>query len=371
MRRRTDKPVKDPRVTAPMISWQVILTILGIVFFLILVQSFILKAYLNQIPILAGILTNFFVGVCVLLGLLVWLVWRHYIGKPIRTLAKAAQKVASGDFSVHVEPRPAVLRSEARIARVGKPSRLVKRNEIDVLVEDFNRMTRELAGNEILKSDFIANVSHEIKTPLSIIQSYAKALKDGDVAPEDEQEYLDTIYMATVKLNAMITNILKLSKLENQQIFPEPATFQLGEQLRRCALNYMEQWEKKGIQFTIDVADVAIHCDASLLELVWDNLLSNAIKFTPEGGRISVTSAVRGDSVEVRVADTGCGMDEATQSRLFERFYQGDTSHASEGNGLGLALVKKVLDIVGGEISVVSSPGGGTTFTVRLHLISD
>lgn len=177
---------------------------------------------------------------------------------------------------------------------------------------------------------------------------------------------MDTIIDATEKLNAMVTNILKLSKLENQQIFPAPETYQLGEQLRRCALNFMEKWQAKDIEFVIDVADVSVHYDASLLELVWNNLLSNAIKFTDKDGHISLTSKVTVNTVLVTVKDSGCGMDSETCKRIFEKFYQGDTSHASEGNGLGMALVKKVVDIVGGKITVKSSPGNGATFTVEL-----
>ncbi len=351
------KPVRrsgrrDPRITAPMISWPVILLMLGIVFVLIVAQSFILEAYLDRIPVLAGVMTNYFAGVCTLLGLLIWLLWRRYIGKPIKKLAKAAQKVAAGDFRVQIQP-----------TKRGK-----RKNEIDVLIDDFNTMTRELAGNEMLKEDFIANVSHEIKTPLSIIRSYTKALKDDCVPPEQREQYMDTVIEAAERLNTMITNILKLSKLENQQIFPAPETYQLGEQLRRCALGFMEKWQAKDISFAIDVADVTVHYDASLLELVWNNLLSNAIKFTDRGGRISLTSRAADGVVWVTVRDSGCGMDRETCSRIFEKFYQGDPSHSAEGNGLGLALVKKIVDIADGRVTVESSPGEGTAFTVALHI---
>lgn len=347
----TTSKKKDTRITAPMVSWPLILILLGIVLALLVVQSFILDEYLDRIPLLAGVMTYYYIGVCSLLGVLIWLVWRHTIGKPIKKLARAAQKVTAGDFSVQIATRKSK-----------------RKNEIDVLIDDFNTMTRELAGNEILKTDFIANVSHEIKTPLSIIQSYTRALKDGCDTPEQAEQYMDTVITAAEKLNAMITNILKLSKLENQQIFPVPETYQLGEQLRHCALGFMEKWQAKNIDFEIDVADVVVNYDASLLELVWNNLLSNAIKFTNAGGRISLTSKSEGGVVSVTIRDTGCGMDEETQSRLFEKFYQGDTSHAAEGNGLGLALAKKVVDIVGGSIIVDSSPGKGTAFTVKLNI---
>ncbi|MCM1541222.1 MAG: HAMP domain-containing histidine kinase [Blautia sp.] len=343
---------KDPRITAPMISWPVILVVTGIVIFLIVAQSFIIDAYLDQVPVLAGIMTNYFIGVCSLLGVLIWLVWRKYIGKPIKKIARAAKKVAAGDFSVQIDP-----------ANKGR-----RKNEFDVLIDDFNTMVRELAGNEMLKGDFISNVSHEIKTPLAVIRSYSKAMKEESVTSEQRAQYVDTIIDATEKLNAMITNILKLSKLENQQIFPMPETYPLGEQLRRCALDFMERWEAKGIEFEIDVADISVHYDASLLELVWNNLLSNAIRFTDRGGRIILTSKTDGNHVFVTVRDTGCGMDEETCARVFEKFYQGDTSHASEGNGLGLALAKKVVDIAGGKISVESAPGKGTAFTVALKI---
>lgn len=239
---------------------------------------------------------------------------------------------------------------------------------MDVLIEDFNKMIQELNGNEMLKNDFISNVSHEIKAPLSLIQSYTKALRD-DVVPQGQREqYMNTVIEATERLNIMISNILKLSKLENQQIFPERKTYQLGEQLRRCALRFMDRWQKKEIEFEIDVADVAVHYDDTLLELVWNNLLSNAVKYTDKGGTIRLTSRKEENKVIVVAEDSGCGMDAETCRRVFEKFYQGDTSHASEGNGLGMALAKKIVDIAGGGIRVESSLGKGSRFMVELNI---
>lgn len=351
-KRKTERKPRDARVTAPLISWKAVLVIFGIMYFLIVGQAFILAAFLDQIPVLISILGNYLLYTCILLAIFVGLFWRYAIGKPLRKIAGAARRVAEGDFSVQIEGAK---------KKGGK-------NEIDILIEDFNKMTRELASNEMLKSDFIANVSHEIKAPLSVIQSYTQALKDGYAAPEQQEQYLDTIMAASQNLNSMITNILKLNKLENQQIFSAPEPYQLGEQLRRCALSYMEQWQEKEIEFAIDVEDVAVCHDASLLELAWNNLLSNAIKFTERGGRISLISQIRNGAVWVVVRDTGCGMDGETQARIFEKFYQGDTSHASQGNGLGLALVKKIIDIIGGDIIVESAPGEGTAFTVKINL---
>ena len=342
----------DPRVTAPMISWWIIFAVLGVVVLLVAIQTVLISyALANRIGTMVAVLTAYLTFVCMVIAGVIWLVWRHTTGKPLRRIARAARRVATGDFNVQVP------------ARKSK-----KMNEIDVLIQDFNKMVRELEGNEILKSDFIANVSHEIKTPLSIIQSYTKALRDGRVPADQREAYMDTVVEAAGRLNDMITNILKLSKLESQQIFPAPETYQLGEQLRRCALNFMERWQAKDIDFTIDVVDVAVCCDASLMELVWNNLLSNAIKFTEQGGRIFLTSQLEGSTVAITVRDTGCGMDEETCRRAFEKFYQGDTSHASEGNGLGLALVKKIVDIAGGRIRVESRPGEGSAFTVNLNI---
>ena len=344
---------EDPRITAPMIPWWIIFVIFGVIVLLVATQTILItEALSNHIGAMVSLLTCYLIFVCMVISGVIWLVWRRIIGKPLRKIARAARKVAEGDFSV-------------QISASTKKRRM---NEIDVLIEDFDKMIRELAGNEMLKSDFISNVSHEIKAPLSLIQSYTKALRDG-VFPEGQQEqYMNTVIEATERLNVMITNILKLSKLENQQIFPDRKTYQLGEQLRHCALRFMEKWQAKNIEFEIDVEDVVVHYDDTLLELVWNNLLSNAIKYTEQGGRISLTSKKEGDKVLVMVEDSGCGMDVETCRRVFEKFYQGDTSHASEGNGLGMALAKKIVDIAGGRIWVESVLGKGSKFTVELNI---
>ncbi len=278
---------------------------------------------------------------------------RKYVwNKPITKLSEAAKKVTEGDYSVQVP----YMRKDG------------KKDEAEVLIEDFNTMVRELASTEILKSDFISNVSHEIKSPLAVIQSYVQTLKSSDLSEAERVKYLDTIMLATKKLNAMIVNILKLNKLENQSIVSNATDYQLGEQLRQCALGFMELWENKEINFEIDVCDVTVHHDATLLELVWNNLLSNAVKFTEKGGTISLTSKERDGFVFVTVKDSGCGMSEETVKRIYDKFYQGDTSHSTEGNGLGMAMVKKVLELENGEITVKSELGKGTEFTVKLPL---
>jgi len=280
-------------------------------------------------------------------------IMRHYsFSRPMRRLSEAARKIAEGDFSVRVAP----LRKDG------------KKDYIEVMFDDFNKMAEELASIETLKSDYIANVSHEIKTPLSVIQSYAMALQHETLSQEERREYAKTVVTAAQKLSALVTNILKLNKLENQAIMPGSAPYDLSEQLRCCALAFEDLWESKGIILTADLDETIVSYDESMLELVWNNLLSNAIKFTNPGGSITLTLKNEDGFAVVSVTDSGLGMDEAIGKHVFDKFYQGDTSHSQEGNGLGLALVKKVIEIIGGEITLRSKIGYGTTFTVCLKI---
>ena len=229
-----------------------------------------------------------------------------------------------------------------------------------------NAMAAELAGTETLRTDFIANVSHELKTPLAVMGNYATMLQRPDITEEERCEYAKAISEATRKLAQLITNILKLNKLENQQIFPQPKEFDLSEQLCECLLVFEDAWEAKHLEIETDIQDnVRIKSDPELLSLVWNNLISNAVKFTPDGGTIGLSLKTEDGSVVVQVRDTGCGMKPEVGQHIFEKFYQGDTSHATQGNGLGLALVKRVVDILNGEIGVQSVYGTGSTFTVK------
>lgn len=271
--------------------------------------------------------------------------------KPMRLLSKAAKEVAQGDYSVWVPP----LRKDG------------KKDYVEVMFDDFNKMVEELGSTQILKNDFIANVSHEIKTPLSVIQSYAMALQKEDLLPETRKEYTNTIITASKKLTTLVTNILKLNKLENQQIYPLAEPYDLCKQLCECALSFEELWEEKNITFYADIEDRAIiYADESLLEIAWNNLLSNALKFTEPGGTVKLTQTSTSDAVTINVEDSGCGISEDALKHIFDKFYQGDTSHSQEGNGLGLALSMKVIELVGGRISVKSILGSGTTFSVEL-----
>lgn len=277
---------------------------------------------------------------------------KFMVERPVRRILEAAQRLTAGDFSARIQP----LHGGRRV------------NEFDLIIEDLNKMARELAGTETLRTDFIANVSHELKTPLAVIQNYGTLLQTPALEEAQRMEYAKAAADAARRLSQLITNILKLNKLENQQIFPQARPYDLGEQLRECLLGFEEAWEKKDLALDAEgIGDVTVTADAELLTLVWNNLFSNAIKFTPPGGRVTVDAREEDGWAVVRVADTGCGIPPEVGRHIFEKFYQGDPSHAAQGNGLGLALVKRVVDITGGEILVESTSGKGSVFTVKLR----
>ena len=272
------------------------------------------------------------------------------VDRPVRIITAATERIMNGDFSVRVAPMHG--------------SGVEGFNQIGMAI---NAMAEELSGTETLRTDFIANVSHELKTPLAVMGNYAAMLQRPGITEEERTEYAKAISKAAKMLAQLITNILKLNKLENQQIFPQPREFDLGEQLCKTLLGFEEVWEAKNLEIETSIEDgVRIRSDPELLSIVWNNLISNAMKFTPDGGRISVSLKSDDASVMVSVRDTGCGMTPEVGRHIFEKFYQGDTSHATQGNGLGLALVKRVVDILNGEIDVLSVCGQGSTFTVRI-----
>lgn len=274
--------------------------------------------------------------------------------KVTRHIAEAAKKVVEGDFSVRISP----------VNQLGIDEKF---NEI---IDCFNTMAEELAGVETLRTDFIANVSHEMKTPLAILQNYGTLLQAPDIDEKTRMEYAKGVMDASRRLSDMMTNILKLNRLEKQQIYPKTEEYDLGEQLCECLLGYESVWEQKNIEIETEIEEeVKVNTDGELLALVWNNLFSNAFKFTPEGGKVSVVLKATEHHAIVEVKDTGCGMSPEVGAHIFEKFYQGDTSHATQGNGLGLALVKRVVDILHGEISVESSLGKGSTFTVKFRRI--
>ena len=275
---------------------------------------------------------------------------RIMVDRPVKMITEATERIMNGDFSVRI---PAM-----------QGSGMEGFNQIATAV---NTMAQELSGIETLRTDFIANVSHEMKTPLAVMQNYGTLLQSPELSEEQRMEYAKGVTDASRRLAEMMTNILKLNRLENQQIFPQTTEFDLGEQICECFLQFENVWEKEEIEIDTDIAeDVKIYADAELLSIVWNNLFSNAFKFTGKGGMVSVSLKATEQYAVVKVTDTGCGMTAEVGAHIFEKFYQGDTSHSVQGNGLGLALVKRVIDIMQGEIAVESVVGIGTTFTVKV-----
>lgn len=274
------------------------------------------------------------------------------VERPVKRITQAAEQIMAGDFSVRISP----------LRELGVDP------QFNDIVDCFNKMAQELGSVETLRTDFIANVSHEMKTPLAVMQNYGTMLQQPNLEDAQRIEYAKAITDGSRRLADMMTNILKLNRLENQQIFPQTTEYDLGEQLCECLLQYENVWEQSDIEIETEIEeDVRVKADAELLSLVWNNLFSNAFKFTEPGGTVSLSLHATEHHAIVKIRDTGCGMSPEVGAHIFEKFYQGDTSHATQGNGLGLALVKRVVDIMQGEISVESAVGVGTAFTVTIR----
>ena len=273
------------------------------------------------------------------------------IDKPVNEILKATDKITKGDFSIKLTPTHSYECLD----------------EFDIIKENLNNMANELSKSEILKTDFIANVSHEIKTPINVIQSYAKLLENKNLKEEEKKKYLHALNASCYKLNSLITNILKLNKLENNKLLPEYTKFNLSEVLTNQILQFETILEEKNINLICNIEEnLYINSEESYMEIIFNNLMSNAIKFSNIDGTIEVDLKKENDLYVVSVKDNGIGMDEETGKRIFDKFYQGDTSHSSEGNGLGLSLVKKIIDVMGGSIQVESEKGVGTTFVIKV-----
>lgn len=277
---------------------------------------------------------------------------RKLFDDPAEVILRATDRIAGGDFKVNLPLRHP----------------WGKYDDFDLIYQNLNTMAQELSKTEILRGDFIANVSHEIKTPLAIIRNYASLLNQEDLQADKRKECLQVLNSTSEKLTTLVTNILKLNKLENQKISPEFKDFNLSEELAELILNVADSIDKKGLELECDIPDnIHVESDISLVGLIFNNLLSNAVKFTEKGGKIEISLKSEPNYVSVSVKDSGCGMTPETGEHIFEKFYQGDTSHSQEGNGLGLAMVKKAIDLLGGKISVESQLGQGSVFTFRLR----
>lgn len=313
-------------------------------FLVLILVDVISKDFDKSTIALLGALYLFF-GCTVSTGLIYFVKGRVYHDK-IKVFCDTASKVAKGDFTVRVP------------VYFDKP-----KSEMDYLAVNFNKMLTEISSLENMRNNFVADVSHEIKTPLSVIQGYADLLQNKDLSAEKRREYTYLLSEAIETLTNLVTNILKLNKIENQGII-QKEKFSLDEQMRRCILSFEEIVEDKNLIIDVDLDEITIKSDRALLEIVWNNLISNAIKYTYSGGTISVKLKKENGKIVVSVSDNGCGMSKETLEHCFEKFYQGDSSHSEEGNGLGLALVKQVINMLDGEINVESVFGKGSKFTV-------
>ena len=266
--------------------------------------------------------------------------------RPVSKLIRAIHAVAGGDFHTKID--------------------LKHPKEFRDLSESFNQMTDELAGIEILRSDFIDNFSHEFRTPIVSVLGFAKRLKKGNLTQSEREEYLDIIISECERLSALSSNVLNLSKVESLSVLSDTTVCNAGEQIREAILLLEQKWDRKKISFDLDISDIRIKGNGQLLKQVWVNLIDNAVKFSPENSLISICAKAAPKEFIFSVRDQGPGISPASRERIFERFYQGDLSHSTEGNGLGLPLVRKVVKLHGGSVTVSSTPGQGSTFTVRL-----
>ena len=291
--------------------------------------------------LIVGLVVSVIIGTCISAAV------ASKIVRPVREVKKAMHRVEKGDFSQRLEVTGF-------------------NGEIDELIESYNKMAQELGGIEMFRENFINSFSHEFKTPIVSIQGFAKQLKKENLSEEKKQEYIDIIISESRRLTNLSSNILMLSKLENQQIITDKTSFSLDEQIRNCILLLEKQWTAKDISFDIDMQEIQYTTNAEMLSQVWVNIIGNAIKFSPEGSSIRVKLFKEGDVITAEITDRGIGMDQQTISHIFERFYQGDRAHASEGNGLGLPLVNRIVELCNGNIRVESQYGKGTNFIVTL-----
>ncbi len=273
--------------------------------------------------------------------------------KPLKELTAATNEIAAGNFNIKVD----------NVLNTFNQS-----SELGTLVDGFNNMAEELKSTEMFRNDFIHNFSHEFKTPIISIRGFARQLYQGNLTPEQEREFAKIIMDESEELANMSSNVLLLTKLENQGIVTDKTYFSLDEQLRNCLILFEEQWSAKDLNLDLDLEEITIYQNAEILAHVWKNLISNAIKFSKPGGFLNIKCKKTVDHIHISIEDTGTGMTEETMAQIFDKFYQGDTSHATPGNGLGLPLTKRIVEVMGGKIFVKSIYGKGSTFTVHLPL---
>lgn len=300
-----------------------------------------------QIPLLVDLII-----VSLLIGFLATSILSRIFFTPARELRKAIEQVADGDFSVRIETKSSS-------------------KEIKEIFTGFNLMAHELHMTEILQSDFVSNVSHEFKTPISAIEGYSMLLQNGDNLTDEQQLYIEKIILNTKRLSGLMGSILLLSKLENQTLQSKESEFSLDEKIRLSLLDLEEEWSKKDIEFDASLDSIIYKGQEALLYHVFSNLISNAIKFSPNGGQVYLTLTSNDNAVTFTISDCGIGLSEDEKKHVFDKFYQGDTSHKGDGNGLGLSLVKKIVSLHNGTVTADNRKEGGAIFTVSLPITTN
>ena len=300
------------------------------------------KVFPWQVPLELELL-----GVCLLVGILVTGQLSKYFFNPIKKLRGAMEKVAEGDFSVRLEEK-----STSR--------------EIMEIYTGFNLMAHELSTTEILQTDFVSNVSHEFKTPINAIEGYSTLLQGSESLDEGQKAYVDKILLNTRRLSTLVGSILLLSKLENQQIPTNRTEYRLDEQIRQSLVALETAWVQKDIELDVELERVSYLGNEQTMRHVWDNLISNAVKFSPQGGLVTLRLEKKLRKLIFTIEDRGPGLSEEAQKHIFDKFYQADSSHKQEGNGLGLSLVKRILTMEKGKIAAENIPEGGCRFVVTL-----
>jgi signal transduction histidine kinase len=320
-------------------------TIVGLLILVTFFLRFPPTLFLSNMPI---VIPFFCALASVILSLLVVPLVVKHILKPLKNLNDAMQKVENGDFT----------------ARVAVPA---GEGDYSALYRNFNRMAEELEGTELFRKDFINNFSHEFKTPIVSIRGFAKQLQlDDSLTEEQKKEYIEFIVSESDRLSGLSNNILLLTKLENQQYVTERSEFYIDEQIRHALLLFEKQWSEKDLELQLDMEEIFYETDEGMLLQVWINLLSNAVKFSPCGGRLSVSLKKQKEQIVAEISDEGPGIPKEEWERIFDKFYQSDRSHTTEGNGLGLALVKQIATLLGAELSFESEEGKGTVFRFSL-----
>lgn len=288
-----------------------------------------------------------------LLAVVISVAIERTIVKPMRNMTWHMGELAKGDFSIRMPP-----------------NERIEINEAKQFTKSFNKAAEELSGIEIMRANFISDFSHEFRTPIASISGFAQLLRDQDLSEEEREEYLDIIIDESKRLSSLSEDILNLSRMESSSILTNVGTVDVAEGLRRSIAIVEPNANEKNIAISVDINEAELVGNADYLSQLWTNIMQNAVKFTPENGHIDVSLKTAQDAknrtVTCTISDNGCGMDGTTRAHLFERFYQGDTSHAQEGNGLGLALCKRIVDLHGGTIRVKSTLGKGSTFIVTL-----